>query len=541
MVGGNGNDAGVGVRQPPAIAAFAAARLDLGNGGGLIAFDQDQVTGGKGSQHLLEARLRCLPQFVDQGPAAGRDDGNLHGAGAPVPGAVGLTRIDLEGVMGVFHRRHPQAPARELLDQAHHQRGLAGFLPASDADHGGVSSAHHAPPAAAISARKASSSAGVLALKNGSISTPARRAGAKSTATVPWRPVQSRTLRTPPASAASRSAASATGHRPITGCSSPLERASAILPLPPATAASKRVTRSSGISGASPGVVTIQRYCGACASDQRIPASTPASGPTKPVTVSATTGSPKAAKRAGSPLALRTMALTCGASRSMTWPSMALPASGNRPLSPPPIRRDCPPASSTPLTGWGVITRSSIDGLGGAGLARMPAIFLADLGQIGVKDDAIQAGQCHEALAARPANQGEPGAGRQFHAPGGKAGAREQDWYAHFHGLDHHFRRQTAGGVENLVVGGDAVAKHVAGDLVDGVVPADVLHVDQRPVLRAQHAAMNGPRLQIEAGFGVDLLRQVVEPRRLDAGLRAQLDLVEILHQVAEHGALRTA
>ena len=111
-----------------------------------------------------------------------------------------------------------------------------------------------------------------------------------------------------PASCSSRSSASATGHRPITGCSSPCDWASAMAssagsPRP----ACSRATRSRGSSGASPAAVTIQRAAGAFAADQRMPASTPASGPTKPATVSGTTGSPKAAKRAGSPLALMTM------------------------------------------------------------------------------------------------------------------------------------------------------------------------------------------------------------------------------------------
>ena len=46
---------------------------------------------------------------------------------------------------------------------------------------------------------------------------------------------------------------------------------------------------------------------GGIAADQRMPASTPASGPTNPSTVSATTGRAKAANRCGSPLALMTI------------------------------------------------------------------------------------------------------------------------------------------------------------------------------------------------------------------------------------------
>ena len=78
----------------------------------------------------------------------------------------------------------------------------------------------------ATSARSSASSCGVLALKNGSISTPPMRTGANGTGIVPCRSVQCSTLRTPCASCASRSSASATGQRPITGCSSPCDWAS---------------------------------------------------------------------------------------------------------------------------------------------------------------------------------------------------------------------------------------------------------------------------------------------------------------------------
>ena len=79
-------------------------------------------------------------------------------------------------------------------------------------------------------ARSWSSSCGVLALKKGSMSRPQTRAGGNGTGTVPCRSVQCSTLRTPPRSCSSRSSASATGHRPMTGCSSPCDWASAMAP-----------------------------------------------------------------------------------------------------------------------------------------------------------------------------------------------------------------------------------------------------------------------------------------------------------------------
>ena len=134
------------------------------------------------------------------------------------------------------------------------------------------------------------------------------------TATVPCRSVQCRTLRTPPRSCSSRSSASATGHRPITGCSSPSDAPARWRPGRSRSPASsrcdqigrqqRRVAWQPSRSSAPPAH---------CAADQRMPASTPASGPTNPRSVSATTGRPKARSARGSPLALMTTAPTCGA------------------------------------------------------------------------------------------------------------------------------------------------------------------------------------------------------------------------------------
>ena len=55
---------------------------------------------------------------------------------------------------------------------------------------------------------------------------------------------------------------------------------------------------------------------------------------------------------------------------------------------------------------------------------------------------------------------------------------------------------------------------HVAGDLVDRVVPADILHIEQRPVLLAQHAAMDRAGRQIKARRGVDLAASAHRARR---------------------------
>ncbi len=97
------------------------------------------------------------------------------------------------------------------------------------------------------------------------------------------------------------------------------------------------------------------------------------------------------------------------------------------------------------------------------------------------------------------------------------------------------------GRVEDLVFRRQPVPPHVAGDLVHRVVPADVLHIDQRPVLARQHAAVDGARFQIEAGGRVDLAGQRRQPGCLDPRGRGQPDILELLHQVAENRPLGTA
>src|SRR3546814_4829107 len=69
-----------------------------------------------------------------------------------------------------------------------------------------------------------------------------------------------------------------------------------------------------------------------------------------PSTASVATGRPKAAKRAGSPLAVSTRAPTCGPARSTMRARIVWPPSSRRHLSPQPMRRERPPASSTPTT-----------------------------------------------------------------------------------------------------------------------------------------------------------------------------------------------
>ena len=52
----------------------------------------------------------------------------------------------------------------------------------------------------------------------------------------------------------------------------------------------------------------------------------------------------------------------------------------------------------------------------------------------------------------------------------------------------------------------------MAGDLVDRVVAPDILHIDQGPVLAAQHAAVDGAGGEIQARHGVYGFGQRIQP-----------------------------
>src|SRR4051812_45090334 len=142
------------------------------------------------------------------------------------------------------------------------------------------------------------------------------------------------------------------------------------------------------------------------------------------------TGSPKAAKREGSPLALRISPSHCGFSRAITRSRMLRPPMVRIGLSPPPLRRASPPASSTPgVAGTSVIPLA---------LARMTRGFLGDVIEILVVDDALFARQRDKTFSARAADQRQADLPREIDSPRGKAGARHQNRNPHPHRLDHH-------------------------------------------------------------------------------------------------------
>src|SRR3954469_24514034 len=261
-------------------------------------------------------------------------------------------------------------------------------------------------------------------------------------------------------------------------------------------AACSFATRSRGTNGQSPGTLATHSMSGRFAATQSRPARMPASGPAKSGTLSATTGNPNEAKRAGSPFALSTTPLVCGVSRASARCKMVSLPMRISALSPPPMRRASPPARTRPNVSVVMHRR----------LAPVLAALLFDVGKVLVEHDAVLARERDEAFAARAANESQPRLARKLDTPRGEARPRDQDRNAHADRLDHHFGGEAAGGVEDLVVCGDAVLEHPAGDFVDRVVASDVFHVDERAILLREHAAMDRAGFEVERGRRVDLV-----------------------------------
>ena len=105
-----------------------------------------------------------------------------------------------------------------------------------------------------------------------------------------------------------------------------------------------------GSNGASPAAVTIQRAAGAFAADQRMPASTPASGPTNPSMVSGTTGSAEGRKARGIAVGIDDHGADLGRSRQTTWLQHGLAGELEQPLVAAAHAPRRPPARTTPVT-----------------------------------------------------------------------------------------------------------------------------------------------------------------------------------------------
>src|SRR5713226_1056433 len=376
----------------------------------------------------------------------------------------------------------------------------------------------------------------VLALKKGSSGS----VGHVTVASL-YRAVQRSILRMSSTTSAWRSSSrNATLHNPITGCDCPSEAATASWAFSSARARCRRETRSRGRNGQSAAALKMNSTSGRLAAAQSRAARMPASGPGKSFTVSDITGSPNAAKRAGSPLALRMSSSHCGLSRAITRSRMVRPPIWRIGLSPPPIRRARPPASSTPG-----VAGASLDVAGNsvvtlAALALVSRGFLFDESKVLIVDDPLLARQRDEPFAPRAPDQRQSDLPRQIDAPRRKARARNQDRNAHPHRFDHHFGGQPPGGVKNLVGGIDAVAVDPARDLVDGVVAADVFGVADRRAFLAQHAAMNRAGLEVERRHGIDRVCHLVKPGGAQLCL-GQRDAFHRFQEIAERRALCAA
>ena len=126
-----------------------------------------------------------------------------------------------------------------------------------------------------------------------------------------------------------------------------------------------------------------------------------------------------------------------------------------------------------------------------------------------------------------------------------QARARHEERDAHLRRLDHHLGGEPARRVEDLVAAVDPVEPHLPGDRVDRVVAADVLDEHQdlgaRRVVARERAAVHGARLLVDRLVQAHAVEQREERRLRQRRVRRQPHLVDLLHQVAEHGALAAA
>src|SRR5215204_1711462 len=140
----------------------------------------------------------------------------------------------------------------------------------------------------------------------------------------------------------------------------------------------------------------------------------PASGPTKPGMLSCTTGRPVSAKRAALSLALMIIREHCGLSRASTRSRMVTPRIVMRALSPPPMRRARPPASTRPSGGRSSVVMDS------RFAAVLRALFL-DVAEVLIEDDALLACEGDETLAPHAADERQVRLARQLIPPGREA------------------------------------------------------------------------------------------------------------------------
>src|SRR5215831_4461004 len=100
----------------------------------LEPLDDHEIDGTQFLKQIIERWLRLPLQFVDNGPAAARYDGDLAGAGAAMQPGILARLVGVELMMRVLDGRKFQAALDQHRDHLGDQRGLAGAAPASEAD-----------------------------------------------------------------------------------------------------------------------------------------------------------------------------------------------------------------------------------------------------------------------------------------------------------------------------------------------------------------------------------------------------------------------
>src|SRR5690606_32271597 len=247
-----------------------------------VAIDQHEIDGIEPGKQFGKRRLGRAAVLGHQRPAPGGGDDHLPRAGLPVAVAVAARLVDVEIPVRMLAGRDREAAAGDFGHQPLDEGGLAGILPAGDAE-----DPHRAAPARSSCARSRSS--GVLTLKKGN--SPSNTAFAQ-----PIGSVQTITLRCPSASAARRSSRSDTDQRPKVGWRERPRSGSGVIAMaigfPSRSMTSWRsATSVSGKKGVSPAADARSSY--PCAAAQSMPARMPASGPANPAMLSGTTGRPK--------------------------------------------------------------------------------------------------------------------------------------------------------------------------------------------------------------------------------------------------------
>ena len=123
-----------------------------------------------------------------------------------------------------------------------------------------------------------------------------------------------------------------------------------------------------------------------------------------------------------------------------------------------------------------------------------------------------------------------------------QAGTGHQKRNAHLRGFDHHFAGKPSGGVENFVATINTFKPHPAGDGIHRIVAAHVFDKRQNFAARIpQRATMHRAGLLVNRFMRSYIIEQRVERGLCNANVAWQLNVFQVRHQIAEHGAFTAA